>query len=147
MRVNNKQMTQFLQVNNLNGTSQMHRVGRSIWKKTIKLNPTAETNEKGWARYGLDIKPLMNKDTQGLYRLKLSFNRKHINYPCAAAPGEEEKTNPFKAPIKRKRPASGTTLAMRTWAERLLPKRHNPCHPVITAAATTTAWRNTAMFW
>ena len=121
MRVNNKQMTQFLQVNNLNGTNQMHRVGRSIWKKTIKLNPTAETNEKGWARYGLDIKPLMNKDTQGLYRLKLSFNRKHINN-CAAAPGEEERTNPSKYRSRGRDQLLGQLWRCERGLERLLPK-------------------------
>ena len=123
----------------------MHRVGRSIWKKTIKLNPTAETNEKGWARYVFDIKPLMNKDTKASTAL-LSFNRKHINYPCAAA-GEEE-DNLCKAPNKKKRPASGIALAMRTWAGTTITKTAiTRVTPVITAATTTTAWRNTAMFW
>ncbi|MBT6179337.1 MAG: hypothetical protein HOI23_18975, partial [Deltaproteobacteria bacterium] len=129
MRVNNKQMTQFLQVNNLNGTSQMHRVGRSIWKKTIKLNPQAETNEKGWARYGLDIKPLINKDTQGLYRLRLSFARKHINYPCAAAPGEEEQDASLQSTDQEEETSFWDSFGDEgmSWSD-YYENRHNPCH-------------------
>ena len=68
----------------------------------------------------------MNQDTQGLYRLKL-VNRAH-QLPVRRLRVKKRRTNPFKAPIKRKRPASGTTGDANVgWNDYY--QNHNPCHP------------------
>lgn len=131
MRVNNKQMTQYLQVNTLTGTRQMDRVGRTIWKKTIKLDSQAPTGDKGWARYGLDIKPLMNQDTQGLYRIKLSFKRKHISYPCEASGDDEEDDDDSLQTTNQEEETSfwdNFGDQGMGWSD-YYQNRQNPCHP------------------
>jgi uncharacterized protein YfaS (alpha-2-macroglobulin family) len=86
---------QFLQVNALDGQTELHRVGRPVLKKTINLDPTASMRPR-WARYALDLTELARKDAQPgtLYRVTLAFKRSHSTYPCddttGAASDEEE---------------------------------------------------------
>ncbi len=75
---------QFLQVNDLEGVNEMQRVGRTVWSKTVDLNPTTSIRQR-WARYALDLGDLVKKvDPPGsLYRITLSFTRASSLYPCA----------------------------------------------------------------
>jgi uncharacterized protein YfaS (alpha-2-macroglobulin family) len=92
MRIYEKNIPQFLQVNDLNGDSELKRVGRTIWKKTIQLGWSAD-NKNRWVRSGLDVSPLIEGNPGGIYKIILTFKRQHIVYPCAAStqtPEEEE---------------------------------------------------------
>lgn len=85
---------QFLQVNDFEGEAEMQRVGRSVWSKTVELNPTPSIRQR-WARYALDLGDLLKKAEQpgSMYRITLSFTRGHSLYPCADSAGvaaEEE---------------------------------------------------------
>ncbi|HVT34926.1 MAG TPA: MG2 domain-containing protein, partial [Nevskiaceae bacterium] len=73
-------MGQFLQDNNLAGGSELHRVGRYLWRKTIQL-PAPQANQ--WTRYALDAGELLKKNPGGLYRLSLSIDRSDSLYACA----------------------------------------------------------------
>jgi alpha-2-macroglobulin len=79
-RVYDDNLTQFLQVNALNGSNELGRVGRNLWRKTIPLNATnlARSN-----RYNLDVTELMKKYPGGLLRLTLSVGREDLATPCA----------------------------------------------------------------
>jgi alpha-2-macroglobulin len=76
---------QFLQVNNLDGKSQLHRVGSVLFEKIISLD-TTESQKDQWIRYGLDISTLIDKNKSGLFRLEISFDRRHILYDCTGSP-------------------------------------------------------------
>jgi uncharacterized protein YfaS (alpha-2-macroglobulin family) len=76
---------QFLQVNNLSGSSEMGRVGRVLWRKTIPL--TAQVSGK-WTRYNLDVTELMRKHPGGLFQIKLSLSRKDALYECQGSDPE-----------------------------------------------------------
>ena len=89
MRIYEKNIPQFLQVNDLAGERELKRVGRVIWKKTIPFNFTP-ANKNRWVRYGLDASPLIRDEKGGLYRITLSFKRRHIVYDCPATKGNEE---------------------------------------------------------
>lgn len=81
MNIYEKNIPQFLQVNDLEGEHEIKRVGRIVWKKTIPLE--AFPNQKNqWVRYGLDISPFSRENPGGLYRIKLSFKKHHIIYDC-----------------------------------------------------------------
>jgi len=74
-------MPQFLQINDLEGSDELKRVGRVIWKKVINIDPKGDlTNQR--IRYGLDVSELIADNPGGLYRINLSFRRHHINYRC-----------------------------------------------------------------
>lgn len=72
-------MGQFLQVNNLNGDNELKRVGRYIWRKTIRLNATPAEIVKS-TRYQLDLTELFEKYPDSLFRLTLSINRGNSAY-------------------------------------------------------------------
>ncbi|HYG49595.1 MAG TPA: hypothetical protein VD905_01780, partial [Flavobacteriales bacterium] len=50
-----KNIVQFLQINNLSGSSQLKRVGREVKVKTIRLDENTKLNLHEWNRFNLDI--------------------------------------------------------------------------------------------
>ena len=85
IRVYEKNIPQFLQVNNLEEDRELHRVGRVVWEKTIPLGYTPDKKNR-WIRYGLDVSPLIEEDPAGLYRIHVSFRRSHSVYKCSDSP-------------------------------------------------------------
>ena len=73
---------QFLQVNNLDGTGDLMRVGRLVARKTIFLDddPTHDLTE--WSTYAIDLKSLIDPEPGAIYRIELSFNRDLSAWPC-----------------------------------------------------------------
>jgi len=76
---------QFLQTNKLDGTEDLHRVGRYLWRKTIHL-PSIDPDR--WQRYNLDATELLQKAPRGIFRLELSISRKNSNYSCSKEENE-----------------------------------------------------------
>lgn len=76
---------QFLQTNKLDGTDDLHRVGRYLWRKTIHL-PSIDPDR--WQRYNLDATELLQKAPRGIFRLELSINRRNSNYSCSKEENE-----------------------------------------------------------
>lgn len=71
---------QFLQTNKLDGTEDLQRVGRYLWRKTIPL-PAIDPDR--WQRYNLDATELLQKAPRGIFRLELSINRGNSDYSCS----------------------------------------------------------------
>jgi uncharacterized protein YfaS (alpha-2-macroglobulin family) len=61
---------QFLQVNRLDGSQEMGRVGRVLWRKSL---PLAAPVPGRWTRYDLDVTELMRKHPGGLFQLRLQL--------------------------------------------------------------------------
>lgn len=76
-----KNMGQFLQTNNLSGTTELKRVGRYIWRKEIKLSAMGDV-VKSKTRYNLDVTELFQKHPNSLFRLTLSADRNNSAYSC-----------------------------------------------------------------
>jgi len=73
-------MGQFLQSNTLDGSAELGRVGRYLWRRTLPLaSPIADQ----WNRYLLDVSDLMGAQEWGLVRLTLSINRGNSTYACS----------------------------------------------------------------
>lgn len=73
---------QFLQVNNLDETSDLMRVGRLIARKTIFLDE-AGADLTRWNTYAVDLSRLIEPEPGAIYRLELSFDKSLSAYPCA----------------------------------------------------------------
>jgi uncharacterized protein YfaS (alpha-2-macroglobulin family) len=86
LEVFEKNIPQFLQVNRLDGTQELGRVGRVLWQKTLPL--TASVKGK-WTRYDLDVTELMKKHPGGLFQLTLSLTPKDAAYECAGGTATE----------------------------------------------------------
>ena len=75
-------ISQFLQNNKLDGSRELQRVGRYLWRRTIQLSPP----EPGkWNRYTLDATELFDKHPGELFRLSLSITRADATTACPAA--------------------------------------------------------------
>ena len=75
-------VSQFLQVNQLDGEYQLKRVGRLILKKTIRLNTGAPVDLGIWNAFSLDLAELIQAEPGAIYRVELGFQQKHSLYPC-----------------------------------------------------------------
>lgn len=84
IRIPEENLTQYLQVNNLDGKNELRRVGRIVWQDTIQLNWSPDKHNR-WVRTGLDVEPLIDSQPGSIYRLVLYFDRHNIVYNCAAS--------------------------------------------------------------
>ncbi|HHQ47983.1 MAG TPA: hypothetical protein ENK19_03770, partial [Acidobacteria bacterium] len=83
LQVFDSNVPQFLQVNDLDGSDDLRRVGRVVWRDEVELGMTPQ-QEGRWVRYGLDVTPLVTRHPGGLYRIRVRFRPKDILYPCPA---------------------------------------------------------------
>ena len=84
MRVPDKNLPQFFQVNRVSGNSELRRVGRVVWKKTLTLGHDRDLKET-WTRHGLDLANLVKQERAGLIRLRLSFGPSDVLFDCSKA--------------------------------------------------------------
>jgi alpha-2-macroglobulin len=97
-KIFNSNILQYLQVNELEGDQELHRVGKITLQKKIALtdlDPNASA--KAWQRYALDLKDLIKQDPAAIYQVRLSFRRSYAlgldcsgNAPVATTPDEGE---------------------------------------------------------
>jgi alpha-2-macroglobulin len=130
-----KNMAQFLQVNDLEGSGELHRVGRMVWEKTVAL-PSGELRRNSWVRYGLDCTEMVSTFPSGLLRLTLSFTRSDALYSCTDTAADTAQAQPGQAPAAGEE--GGETQEFSGWNyadENLNPEgeseswqdRENPC--------------------
>ncbi|HPE89152.1 MAG TPA: MG2 domain-containing protein [Spirochaetales bacterium] len=79
LRVYGDNMLQFLQVNDLDGSKELKRVGEVVWREEIDLGWTDDKKNQ-WTPYALDLSPLLAKHPDGLFQLRVAFGRDHIRY-------------------------------------------------------------------
>ncbi|MBL7952735.1 MAG: hypothetical protein JNM62_13570 [Flavobacteriales bacterium] len=90
VKIHESNVSQFLQVNALDGERELARVGRLITKKTIPLK-TADAPDLGrWNRFYLDLEQHIKAEPGAIYRVELSFSRKYSVYPCNNEGAAEE---------------------------------------------------------
>lgn len=120
-------MPQFFQVNSLDETDELHRVGRVVWRKRVLLDHDGAPGESRIA--GLDLSPLIEAHPGGLYHLKIRFNPADIDFEC-------EEQYPFPTPEARENSGEIETSYWDQWEENedfswreLFDHRKDPCHP------------------
>jgi hypothetical protein len=79
LRVFERNVPQFLQVNALDGEAELGRVGRFLWRKTIPLSAPVAGR---WTRYHLDVTELVQSNPGGLFQLTLSISPRDAVYDC-----------------------------------------------------------------
>lgn len=80
-------LAQFLQNNDFSGEEELYRVGRHLWRKTIKLEDDQKDLSR-WNRFHLDVTDLLEEHKGSMIRLAISFNRGNSAYPCSGETGE-----------------------------------------------------------
>ncbi len=85
-KIFNSNILQFLQVNEIEGSEELQRVGKIVYQKKINLSDiNKNASSKNWQRYALDLKDMIKQDPGAIYQVRLAFQ---INYTdCATGAG------------------------------------------------------------
>lgn len=79
-------LRQYFQVNDMNGTSELHRVGKSVMKKKMVLSGLRDT----WTDYSLDISDMIKTAPGAIYRVKFSFKKSYVTCDCDNADSDDK---------------------------------------------------------
>jgi len=82
-------IAQFLQVNNLDGSSQLKRVGRLVLKKKIDLVSENLIDYGKWNAFSFDLSDLMEIEPGAIYKVEIGFRKAYSMYPCSDDSEEE----------------------------------------------------------
>ncbi len=77
-----KNMIQFLQDNELDGTYNINRVGEPVWEKKINFIWNDSMQNKFVAR-GLDLSEITKKYSNGMFHIRISFRKDQVRYVCS----------------------------------------------------------------
>ncbi len=89
IKVFEKNIIQFLQVNPFDGNREMKRVGRIVFKGEIPLKSDKPINYEKWNPFSIDLSKLIETEPGAIYRVSLSFDRSQSLYPCEETIAEE----------------------------------------------------------
>lgn len=81
---------QFLQNNDLNGSSNLKQVARPIAKKTINLEKRATSNLSKWNAFAVDLKKIIATDPGAIYRIQIGYKKAYSLYKCDSESTTEE---------------------------------------------------------
>ncbi|MFO7721682.1 MAG: MG2 domain-containing protein [Bacteroidales bacterium] len=86
-KIYEKNVPQFLQVNELGGSNEMYRVATTVYSQRLDLTQTTGSiaDFGQWHRYALDLSKLIAPERGAIYRVILSFRREYSTYPCGDA--------------------------------------------------------------
>jgi uncharacterized protein YfaS (alpha-2-macroglobulin family) len=86
MQLYEDNLMQFFQVNEFDGSQELKRVGKIIWKKRVQLDITPDKQNK-WIRCGFDVSPLIAKSSASMYRIRISFTKRDALVACNDSSG------------------------------------------------------------
>jgi uncharacterized protein YfaS (alpha-2-macroglobulin family) len=84
IKIYEKNIAQFLQVNNLEGDRELLRVGKVIIKKKIPLNISSGMDGNRWNTYNLDLNELIHAEPGAIYKVIIGFRKAYSTYHCDA---------------------------------------------------------------
>ncbi|MEW7289252.1 alpha-2-macroglobulin family protein [Aquimarina sp. 2304DJ70-9] len=91
VKVFENNVLQFLQNNNLNGSSNLRTVARPVAKKLINLQENASLNLSKWNAFSIDLKELIKPDPGAIYRIELNYRKAYSLYKCEGEKGDDTK--------------------------------------------------------
>lgn len=90
-KVYENNILQFFQVNNLDNSNQLKRVGKKIMTKKLDLTKTGVELSK-WNTFSIDLSSVIEPNDGSLYQIRIRFKKEYSNYNCEkkSADGLEE---------------------------------------------------------
>jgi len=82
-------ISQFLQVNQIDGNNEIKRVARPLLTKKIDLNVNPALDAGSWNAYSIDLAELIKDDPGAMYQVEISFKKAYSLFNC----GEEKTDN------------------------------------------------------
>jgi alpha-2-macroglobulin len=90
IRIFENNIPQFLQVNSLDGSREMKRVGKVVIKKKIDLNIKNPSDLGRWNMYSLDLGELIKAEPGAIYKVYIGFKKAYSTYSCDAAEDDQD---------------------------------------------------------
>lgn len=135
IKVLEQNIGQFLQVNNLDDTSDLMRVGRLVARKTLFLDEEG-LDLTNWNTFGIDLKQMIEPEPGAIYRVELSFDKDLSVFPCDDMVKVSKEQILAEDAIRFKEESSRFddggyyyTNGNLNWAEYNYKDRNNPCTP------------------
>ncbi|MCS6832731.1 MAG: MG2 domain-containing protein, partial [Flammeovirgaceae bacterium] len=82
VKIYEKNIPQFLQINQLDGMSELGRVGSIVFKGEVKLTASKPIDYGTWNAFSIDLSNYISAEPGAIYRVMFSFDKKHSLYPC-----------------------------------------------------------------
>ncbi len=89
LKIYEKNIPQFLQVNNMEGERELRRVGKVILKKTIQLTQKSALDPGKWNTYSFDLAELIKTEPGAIYKVIISFKKEYSTYTCTDGVADE----------------------------------------------------------
>ena len=87
-------IVQFLQANQLNGNQEIKRVGRVVYNQEVALTSHSPIDYNVWNNFSLDLSKLIEPEPGAIYRVEISFRKKHSLYPTTPSAKIESYVEP-----------------------------------------------------
>ncbi|NBC82542.1 MAG: hypothetical protein GVY19_04090 [Bacteroidetes bacterium] len=85
-----KNIAQFLQINEMRGNRQLKRVGRLIAKEKIDLVSQNPVDLGAWNTFSLDLANIIKPDPGAIYRVEIGFRKAYSLFGCDGDTDNEE---------------------------------------------------------
>lgn len=85
IKIFEKNVFQFLQVNKMTGDDQLRRVGRPVVRTRVALDESGLFDLGRWNRFSLDLADIMETEPGAVYQVRLSFRRAYSTYGCGSS--------------------------------------------------------------
>jgi uncharacterized protein YfaS (alpha-2-macroglobulin family) len=82
LKIYEKNIPQYLQVNGLEGQRELRRVGKVVLKKTIQLTQKNATDLGKWNNYSFDLAALIKAEPGAIYKVIIDFKKEYASYAC-----------------------------------------------------------------
>lgn len=90
IKILEKNIPQFFQINRMEDHQELKRVGKHVLTKKIELGEENSLNMNTWLRHSLDLGTLINPDPGSIYEIALGFKRSYTGYTCAEEDKEKD---------------------------------------------------------
>ena len=92
VKVFEKNVFQFLQVNAIDGNLELRRVGKPVSKRRVELDESALLDPGKWNRFHIDLSEMMETEPGAIYQVRLSYRKDYSFFGCPEN-DEPEETN------------------------------------------------------
>jgi uncharacterized protein YfaS (alpha-2-macroglobulin family) len=81
IRIYESNVLMFLQTNTYQGSNELRRAGRVVYKKTIRLSDEAVKDNYRWYNHSIDLSDIIKQEPGAIYRIELSAKKAYSTYP------------------------------------------------------------------
>ncbi len=92
-KIHENNVTQFLQVNDINGSEQLRRVATKIVESKVDLEKGKKLNLKEWNRFTIDLAKYVTPEPGAIYRVEIKMKKEYAACDCTEETEENEITN------------------------------------------------------